>query len=58
MLSKGIKKKKKKKASQGKSCMQLLKTLAKKERAVNVEEIRLPWKLCAYKENLLAEEQG
>lgn len=35
--------------------LQLLKNPAKKEeRAVNVEEIRLPWKLCAYKENLLA----
>lgn len=35
--------------------LQLLKNPAKKEeRAVNVEEIRLPWKLCEYKENLLA----
>lgn len=34
--------------------LQLLKNPAKKEeRAVNVEEIRLPWKLCEYKENLL-----
>lgn len=34
--------------------LQLLKNSAKKEeRAVNVEEIRLPWKLSEYKENLL-----
>lgn len=33
---------------------QRLKNPAKKEeRAVNVEEIKLPWKLCEYKENLL-----
>lgn len=39
--------------------LQRLKTPAKKEeRAVNVEEIRLPWKLCEYKENLLARGTG
>lgn len=39
--------------------LQLLKNPAKEEeRAVNVEEIRLPWKLWEYKENLLARGTG
>lgn len=39
--------------------LQLLKHPAKKEeRAVNVEEIRLPWKPREYKENLLARGMG
>lgn len=39
--------------------LQLLKTPAKKEeRAVNVEEMRLPCWLCEYKENLLARRKG
>lgn len=39
--------------------LQLLKTPAKREeRAVNLVEIRLPWKLCEYKENVLARRTG
>ena len=38
---------------------QLLRNAAKKEeRAVNVEEIRLPWKLCEYKEKLVSVRNG
>lgn len=37
--------------------LQLLKNPAKEEeRAVNVEEIRLPWQHCEHKESLLDEE--
>lgn len=51
-------KKKKGEDIQREELLRLKNPAKEEERAVNVEEIRFPWKLCEYKENLLARGTG